>query len=251
MDHWTLGISAFGVTQTSGRRPDPAIPLLSQVHTVLLIDDSGSMANPSNARWGPRGSRWDQVRDLLRDLAPIITQYDPQGIDLHFLNHSNAQQGLQSSQDVQDIFSRVRPGGGTPLGMRINTILDAYMSSLRYERDLKPLNLVVITDGKAGDERILFAALEEHVSSITQRGHPPHQMGIEFLQVGDDQWATTHLWEIKERVSRHHQSFNRDVVGVTPVNRTQGIDAAALMSVINSGIDARVSGYLRQRGLNV
>jgi len=224
---------------------------------VLLIDDSGSMLEQGSDGWGGNwqsgAPRWDQVRELLSDLAPTITHYDPQGIDLHFLNHQNAQQGLQSAQEVHEIFSRVRPRGGTPLGLRINTILDGYMSILRYERDLKPLNLVVITDGKASDERILFAALEEHVTRIVRRGHPAHQMGIEFLQVGDCRWATAHLYEIAEEVSRHHMSLNRDVVGVTPVGymQQQRMSGATLMQVILSGIDARVNGYLRQRRINI
>jgi len=224
---------------------------------VLLIDDSGSMLEQGSDGWGggwqSGATRWDQVRELLSDLAPTITHYDPQGIDLHFLNHQNAQQGLQSAQEVHEIFSRVRPRGGTPLGLRINTNLDGYMSSLRYERDLKPLNLVVITDGKASDERILFAALEEHVTRIVRRGHPAHQMGIEFLQVGNCQWATAHLYEIEEEVSRHHMSLNRDVVRVTPVGymQQQRMNGATLMQVILSGIDARVNGYLRQRRINV
>lgn len=224
---------------------------------MLLIDDSGSMLERGSGGWGSgRGSaitRWDQVSGLLSDLAPIITQYDPQGIDLHFLNHINPQQGLQSAQEVHEIFGRVRPRGGTPLGMRINTILDGYMSSLRYERDLKPLNLVVITDGRAGDEGILYAALEEHVTRIVQRGHPAHQMGVEFLQVGDDRYATLHLYEIEEAVSRHHMTLNRDVVGVTPVGYMQQhrMTGATLMQVIMSGIDARVNGYLRQRRINI
>ncbi|KAL0025586.1 hypothetical protein WJX79_004293 [Trebouxia sp. C0005] len=106
MDNWTLGVwknnSLFSSAPTSGSRLDRSRPLLSQVHTVLLIDDSGSMLEQGSSGWG--GSR-------------------------------------------QSGATRVRPWGGTPLGLRINTILDGYMSSLRYERDLKPLNLVVITDG--------------------------------------------------------------------------------------------------------
>lgn len=256
MDNWTLGIwrqSAFGMGRITGSRLDTSRNLLSQVHTVLLIDDSGSMNEVGNAAWGYGRSRWDQVRELLSEIAPILTQYDPQGMDLHFLNHRNAQQGLQSSQQVQAVFSQVRPAGATPLGLRINTIMDAYMSSLRYERHLKPLNLVVITDGKANDERVLFDTLEEHVGRIVQRGHPAHQMGIEFLQVGDCQWATAHLYEIEEAVSRHHQDVNRDVVGVTPVTymQQQRMSARTLMQVINSGIDARVNGYLRQRRINI
>ncbi|DBA70089.1 TPA: hypothetical protein ACH3X2_012252 [Trebouxia sp. C0005] len=76
------------------------------------------MLEQGSSGWGGSrqsgATRWDQVRQLLSDLAPTITHYDPQGIDLHFLNHQNAQQGLQSAQEVHEIFSRVRPWGELP-----------------------------------------------------------------------------------------------------------------------------------------
>ena len=50
---------------------------------------------------------------------------------------------------------QVRPRGPTPTGKRVNDILDAYMSTLRHDRDMKPLNLVVITDGEASDNWLL------------------------------------------------------------------------------------------------
>ncbi|KAL0025587.1 hypothetical protein WJX79_004426 [Trebouxia sp. C0005] len=174
MDDWTLGVwqdnSVINSAPVSGSRLDPSRPLLSQVHTVLLIDDSESMLERGSGGWGGNGqsgaTRWDQV---------------------------------------------------------------------------------------PGDEGILFASLEEHVTRIVQRGHPAHQMGIEFLQVGDCRWATAHLYEIEEVVSQHHKSLNRDVVGVTPVGYMQQhrMNGATLMQVILSGIDARVNGYLRQRRINV
>ena len=49
----------------------------------------------------------------------------------------------------------MRPSGPTPTGKRVNDILDAYMSTLRHDRDMKPLNLVVITDGEASDNQLL------------------------------------------------------------------------------------------------
>ncbi|DBB06998.1 TPA: hypothetical protein ACH3X1_011589 [Trebouxia sp. C0004] len=56
----------------------------------------------------------DQVCQMLSDLAPTITHYGAQGIDLHFLNHQNAQQGLQPAQEAHAIFSGSDPGGILP-----------------------------------------------------------------------------------------------------------------------------------------
>jgi hypothetical protein len=125
------------------------------------------------------------------------------------------------------------------------------MCALRYNRLLLPLNLVVITDGEAQDEEILHWAIEEHVTKIVHRGFPEHQFGIEFLQVGDDWGATEHLERLEEEVSRHHMRFQRDVVGVTPATRQRTITPDKLLGIILSGIDARMNGYMRQRGIDV
>ncbi len=37
---------------------------------------------------------------------------------------------------------------------------------------------------------LLEWTIEEHVAHVVQRGHEFSQLGVEFLQVGDDPWAT-------------------------------------------------------------
>ena len=114
MDDWSLGHPECTIPTFAPL--NPSRPLLSQVHTALLVNDGTLMNQPSTANRGDAGSCWHQAQMLVHELAPIVTQYDPQGVDLHFLNHKNLRQGLQTSQDVQAVFSRVRPTGGTPVG---------------------------------------------------------------------------------------------------------------------------------------
>ncbi len=269
MDDWTLGIrqrQRWGFRGWRTFKPANAkapVDLLGDVHTVLLIDDSGSMA----------GHRWREVRDLLQQIGPLLARYanpdyrdyrevsdedyvrryldstHSQGFDIHFLNHAMPEQGLRTAADVLDTFDRVRPTNGTPTGQRVNDILDAYMSTLRYDRHLKPLNLVVLTDGADTDcpREKLFFAIEEHVSHVVQRGHPGWQLGVEFLQVGNDPKATLHLDEIEEEVDKHHSNLNCDVVGVTHMNYFNGepLSAERLAQIMVQGIQAREQNYHR------
>lgn len=268
MDNWSLGIwqgPDYDPDNMFGFEPRPlqldqSRSVLSQVHTVLLIDDNASMAQTGSAQYGPGTSRWQQASAIIRELAPIIAQHDPQGIDLYFLKHrfpgrGNVQQGLQSSQEVQAVLSRVRPAGHALLEARVRAILDAYMSTLRYERYLKPLNLVVITDGTAlegGLPPFLSDTINRHVDRVVKRGHPAHQLGIEFLQVGNSQEATRHLLQLEQQVSDHHRNINWDVVGITPVGRLgHTMNGELLAQLIGSGIDARVSQFFRQQRLNI
>jgi hypothetical protein len=263
LDDWALGTRKHNLSFQRANRQGPnwnvARELLSQVRTVILLDDSGSMSAPGHASWASGGdymysgqqSRWDQARDLLAGIAPLVSAHSRHGLDIHFLNRSTPLLGLRTPADVTRAFQAVRPGGGTPTGRRMNEVLDGYMCALRYNRALQPLNLIVITDGEAQDESLLHWAIEQHVSKIVHRGFVAHQFCIEFLQVGDDEEATAHLEKLEEEVSRHHHAFQRDVVGVTPTNRQGQMTAERLLGIVLSGVDARMNGYMRHRGINV
>ncbi|MCJ1386127.1 hypothetical protein MMC17_009252 [Xylographa soralifera] len=263
LDTYALGTTRTDMTfrpvQVRSSNLNASLSILSQVRTVILVDDSGSMAERGHSSWGSSDwssssrfeTRWQQARCLLAGIAPLVATHNPYGIDLHFLNRTNFLAGLYTPQAVEAAFDSDRPSGGTPTGQRVNDILDAYMATLRYYRALMPLNLIVITDGEAQDETLLHHAIEEHVTKIVHRGFPAHQFGIEFLQVGDDERATKHLEKLEEEVSRHHRRFQRDVVGVTPTARQVRMDATTLMEICAGGIDARMNSYMRRRGVNV
>ena len=267
LDGWALGINKTTLfshrATTRTLRLSASTELLAQVRTVVLVDDSGSMLDPGHMSWtanpdyrsGGYGvfaeSRWQQAQRTLAEVAPLVSAKSPHGIDLHFLNREAFYLGLRTTSDVNYAFNQGHPYGATYTGQRINDILDSYMCTLRYNRSLMPLNLIVLTDGEASDEEHLHWAIEEHVTKIVQRGYPAHQFGVEFVQVGDDEMATRHLEKLEEEVSRHHQRFQRDVVGVTPTTRMSNMNSDKLLAIAVSGIDARINGYMRQRGTNV
>jgi len=113
-----------------------------------------------------------------------------------------------------------------------------------------PLNLVVITDGEAQDESLLYRAIEEHITKIVRGDYQAHQFDVEFLQVGGVEEATLHLEKLEKEVSRHHHSFQRDVVGVTPINRQSRMAPDRTLGIVLSGIDARMIG-MRHHGIYV
>ena len=95
---------------------------LASFDTILLIDDSGSMA----------GRSWREVSQALSTIAPIVTQHDSDGIDIHFLNHKSndpgaplegiaagGYRGITRAATITEIFNRVRPNGNTPTGTRV------------------------------------------------------------------------------------------------------------------------------------
>ena len=110
--------------------------------------------------------------------------------------------------------------------------------------DLMPLNLLVITDGHADDRDLLSWAIDEHITKIIERGYPANQLGIEFVQVGDNPTATDDLLMLEDEVSSHQ----RDVIGVTPITRISNLTPELLLRISVSGIHARINGYRRPKG---
>jgi hypothetical protein len=237
---------------SSIRHLSAPLALLSKVRTVVLLDDSDSMTLPDHLPLHgddvSSETRWDKARRIIASVAPKVTQYSRHGIDLHFLNRDTFYSGLHTDTDVYKAFNDMTPANGTPTGIRVNDILDAYMCTLRYYQDLIPLNLLIITDGEANDKETLQWTFHEHLTNLTNHHYPAHQLGIEFMQVGDCMKATRQIVKLLKKVNRH---CKRDIVGVTTTTRMSNINPDLLLASAASGIDARINSYIRTPRINL
>lgn len=168
---------------------DDRYAFLSSFDTVFLIDDSGSMA----------GRSWRETAAALETITPICVARDADGIDIHFLNTKDSPyfSNVTSAATVREIFSSVRPYGGTPTGQRLNQLLKPYLR--RYEANpetTKPLNIIVITDGEPSDdvESPIIAAAKK----LDKLDAPAWQVGIQFFQVGREPGAREHLKQLDD-----------------------------------------------------
>lgn len=57
----------------------------------------------------------------------------------------------------------------------------------------KPLNLIVVTDGHADDHEEVTWYLTEVAEQLDSMRALPRQIGIQFVQIGDDEGAATWL----------------------------------------------------------
>jgi hypothetical protein len=136
----TMSTSAYTAASTD----DDPYAFLRSFDTVFLIDDSGSMA----------GRSWREVGKALETITPICVQRDADGIDIYFLNHPNSDvyKHVKSAGTIIEIFQTVRPGGGTPTGQRLNSILRDYLKAYEKNQAKKAINIIVITDGEPSDD---------------------------------------------------------------------------------------------------
>lgn len=165
---------------------------LSYFDTVFVIDDSGSMS----------GKSWEEVAGVLRAITPICTTHDKDGIDLYFLNHQskakNTPEGkapygyynIETPEEITEIFDKVKPNGMTPTGSRLRSILRPYVGGLPTPKDksrdiddVKPINIIVITDGEPSDDP--DSVIRKYAIDLDKLDAPVHQVGIQFFQVGN------------------------------------------------------------------
>jgi uncharacterized protein YegL len=190
---------------------------LGTFDTTLLIDDSGSMA----------GRSWRETSQALALIAPIVTKHDSDGMDIYFLNHKSRDagapnegvapsgyRGIKRAETVTEIFNTVRPQGGTPTGIRVHSILKPYLAKLEKVmgegKEMKPLNLIVLTDGVPSDdvESVLLATAKK----LDKLDAPPFQIGVQFFQVGNEEGAKEALEELDDELSSMVEGGVRDIV---------------------------------------
>ncbi|KAF7512657.1 hypothetical protein GJ744_000918 [Endocarpon pusillum] len=198
---------------------DSPYAFLTQFDTIFLIDDSGSMA----------GRSWRETAAALSAITPICTGHDADGIDIYFLNHRNsdphssngAYTNITDTVGVESIFNSVRPLGGTPTGTRLHHILKPYLAQVEdmIERQahgqqviVKPLNIIVITDGVASDD--VESIIVQAAKKLDAWGAEPGQLGIQFFQVGHEPEAAEDLQELDDALSSAHDI--RDIVDTIP-----------------------------------
>ncbi|KAL0950079.1 hypothetical protein HGRIS_010083 [Hohenbuehelia grisea] len=210
------------------------LELLRKYDTVILLDDSGSM----------NGTKWEEACKALSGLADIAGQYDTDGIELHFLNNEYAgASNLRNGFQVNELFAQVRPSGMTPIGDRLECLMREYLRKAeKAEKEgklefIKPINYLVITDGRPSDDP------ESVIMAVAQRlddGHfPLTQLGIQFVQIGQDSTARKYLTELDDDLTRKHKV--RDIVDTTPCTVTNGkISSEVLMKILLGAINRRI-----------
>ncbi|KAJ6463379.1 hypothetical protein C8R45DRAFT_518210 [Mycena sanguinolenta] len=221
---------------------------LRRYDTVILVDDSLSMTKGGSNRGV---TRWQEAGTALADLAPVAQKYDSDGIDIHFLNNRRSGTALKTSDAVRKVFDRVTPDGFTPTGERLHQLLNPYITRLARARiqpdgtpidretgkDIKRMNLIVITDGAASDDpktSIIHAAKR----LMAMPDLCLVQLGIQFVQIGKDANATKTLKDLDDEL--HKTGDIRDIVDTTPYRKLHPVTARGLVKVLAGGINRRI-----------
>lgn len=173
---------------------------LRDYDTRFLVDDSSSMVGP----------RWNTTKHVMAKIASIAVQYDKDGVDVRFFNKKGTFMNLNTTEKVMRLFDGYRPYGGTPTAAKLKMELDEYVREFEGDNYRKGLNLIVLTDGEPQPGQNVEAVVVEYARRLAALGAPLLQVGVQFVQIGDDAYAAEFLKRLDNDLKGEYR-LDRDV----------------------------------------
>jgi len=135
----------------------------------------------------------------------------------------------------------VTPRGITPTGRRLGVILDEYLKRFRRNKGIKPLNVIVITDGEPTDPDRLEKNIVKCARELDAMGANDRQVGVQFFQVGSDEAATESLDELDNALVEEHNVRDMvDTISWKKMNEGNGLTADGILKVVMGAVDKRL-----------
>lgn len=250
------GSNSHNSPQHTNAQEDP-LAILANFDTIFLIDDSLSMAK-----------HWKEAETAIAAIAPVCTKYDSDGVDVYFLCNVNKKEqdntvgsagtgyrNQRNAADVTKLFRKNKPeGGSTPTGMRLQRILQTYMK--HYENiekeggdaasSVKPINIIVVTDGGPSDDPAVV--IRSFAKRLDKCDAPPHQVGIQFFQVGNNEQASEDLSKLDDDIHDSEPGMElRDMVDTVTFDRANSGGVGGVPTLSKEGILKTVLGAVFRR----
>ena len=209
---------------SEGNNVEDKFSILEGYDTVFLIDDSPSM----------RGENWELVQKILDYSIVVAARYDPDGIDINFMNNTRANKdGVKDSNFATTLHHGIELRGSTPTLDRLSRHLRGYYQKFEradFSTDFKGYNLIVLTDGEPNPEdddesdlsdqddarnhkpafKLIRKRIVQMAKKLDKVEAERRQVGIQFCQVGNDEEATVFFRYLDDRIRRRN-NLHRDV----------------------------------------
>lgn len=219
--------------------------------TMFLVDDSAAMA-----------PYWADVKALLERITPICAKYDPDGIDVFFLNHKP--KGLLSNmsfrrsgyrhiggdtiETVAAVFNRVKPSGKCNMGARLSKLLHWYCNMLKQDEEGAALNLIIITTGSFDDD--IKVPLVNVAKLLDDMQVPEHQVGVQLFQIGQPSPEVARTFEyLDDELCK--ETGTRDIVDTTSWTGQPGsLSTDDLLKVVLGAVVKKLDERSKKLDLN-
>jgi Mg-chelatase subunit ChlD len=190
---------------------------------VLILDKSGSMS----ARDCMGLSRWDWVGRQSNKLAQAAQEASSELTLILFSSDFKVFEHVQPAT-LPNVFRQIGPGGGTMLGGPLDIAFKHYFNTRKVNPNVKPLIIVIITDGLPGDFFGVKQAISEAANATVRDG----EISITFMLIGMHSGAGM-MEELDSGLNTR-----RDIVNLVEFDR-----------VLNQGVKQSLSDALSGRQL--
>lgn len=170
---------------------------------IVAIDRSGSMGGS-----GKSGkSKWEEAQEGTEALVRKAITIDADGVTLCLFNGTNTLKEFKNVKDatvVTQIFKENEPASGTPTDVVLNKYLGEYLANKKAGNNPKPIILAVVTDGEPNDRK----ATKMAIINATKEMEKDEEIGISFIQVGDDPGITSFLQDMDDNLTSEGAKFD-------------------------------------------
>ena len=213
---------------------DDVFNRLKLFDTVFIVDDTGSMGLSERKDVPDGPNRWEVTKQALEHVAEIAAMHDEDGIDIRFLKAGEFNEnGIISGERVAEILENIdvadeNHGGGTEFKPPLEDVIRSYLANYEdymeevaefkrskgragtHPKEPKFLNVIVITDGQADDEEEVEEYIIKTAKKLDEMDAPKNYIGIQFIQIGDDERATSFLQRLDDELKTQRNPI-RDV----------------------------------------
>lgn len=171
---------------------------LEKYDFILCVDKSTSMGTRDMS--GGR-TRWQAAQEATLGIARKCEEYDKDGITvIPFNNGFKEYPNVKGGEAVvENIFKENEPNGSTDTAKVLGHVFDKY-----FTNPTKPIIVLVVTDGIPDDQQ----ALSDVIIKATKRMDKDEQIGVSFLQIGQDQRASEYLKALDDGLQAKGAKFD-------------------------------------------
>ncbi len=167
---------------------------------TIAIDRSGSMGISNGSM-----TRWESAAEGAVALASKAAKFDPDGLELILFGSTVKKFEDVSPEKIGEIFKEYDPMGSTNLTEALNVYFSGYFER-KSTGKAKPKGeiAIFITDGAPNDPKSAAKVIVE----ATKKLDHAEEVGITFIQVGNDDGATKFLQYLDDDLEAQGAKFD-------------------------------------------
>ncbi|MCJ1345767.1 hypothetical protein MMC31_003976 [Peltigera leucophlebia] len=212
--------------QMAAPHSDEPMAIIAAFDTVFIIDDSASMID----------ANWKEVASTVAAIAQLCTSYNSDGIEIRFLNHRPVYKRIKTLKSVKKIFKICSSTSQIPIGARLEAVLSPYVKEYA-KMGGAPLNIIILINGFPTDDPVSVIVATARKLDCLQT--LPWQVGIQFIQVGNNVKARGFLEELDDTLANTPNM--RDMVDtVMNNNHEKSLSAELIWRTLHGGVNRRI-----------